>query len=231
MQITFSPVRLDETLALSVAGDVLTANGSTLDLGAVKDGDTLPAAAVDSPWINGPVTRSGGVLSVTIRLPHGIDDDAPARWPDPMTVEADGSVSLPSWGEDAPDPVLNDGVIAVDWSQLVTAEAAAQEVLAQKRATASLTLGQFAVNAARFGYITFDEADAWATSAILPAQILSALDQIADQGDKLEAKAAFARPVEPIRRNAERLPFVALAFGVPKDQIDTALDALFGISS
>ena len=33
MQITFSPVRIDETLALSVDGDVLTVNGATLDLG------------------------------------------------------------------------------------------------------------------------------------------------------------------------------------------------------
>ena len=175
------------------------------------------------------MARSGGVLNVTIRLPHGIDDNAPARWPDPMTIEADGSVTLPSWGEDAPDPVLTDGEIAVDWSQLVTAEAAAQEALEQKRAVASLTLGQFAVSAARLGYITFDEADAWATSAILPAQILSTLDQINDQGDKLEAKVALARPVEPIRRNAERLPFVAMAFGVAQDQIDAALDGLFGL--
>lgn len=231
MQIKFSPVRLDETLALSVAGDVLTVNGATLDLGAVQEGDTLPAEAVDSPWINGPVSRSGGVLSVTIRLPHGIDDDAPARWPDPMTltVDADGPVALPSWGQDAPDPVVADGAIAVDWSQILTAADAALEALAQRREAAALTLGEFAVAAADAGYITMDQAEAWAINNTLPPQIETALGQIADAGDRLKATVALAKPTEPIRRNAERLAFVALAFGVAQDQIDAALDALFGL--
>lgn len=229
MQIKFSPVRVNESLALSVDGDSLKINGADLDLGRVQEGDTLPAEAVDSPWINGNVTRSDGVLSVTIRLPHGPDDDAPARWPEPIEVE-NGPVTLPSWGESAPEPVLSTGAIVVDWSKLVTAAAAAASSLQLARADATMTLGEFAVAAHEAGYITFEQAEAWAISNTLPPQVEAALGQIESAADMLRAKVALAKPVEPIKRNAARLPFVAQAFGVAQDQIDAALDALFGIA-
>ena len=95
MILTFSPVRMDQTLTASVAGDVLTLNGEALDFGPLMAGDRLPRAAIGSAWIGGDVTRDpGGVLTVPLILPHGTDADEETRFPAPITA-AGGPVSLP----------------------------------------------------------------------------------------------------------------------------------------
>lgn len=230
MQIIYSPIRCDATLSLERLGDVLTLNGATLDLSGVTEGATLPEGAIISPWINGDVSRADGVLSVTVALSHGENAPEETRFPEPVTLSADGPVTLPAWGENAPDPVMSDSAIAVDWSQLVTAEDKAAAGLHSIREAASLSLGDFAVNAAQLGYITLEEAEAWAISNQLPAQLQAALALIPDEEDRLKARVSLAKPTEPIARLAPRLPFVAQAFGVPADQVDAALDALFGIA-
>jgi hypothetical protein len=101
MILTLSPVRMDETLTASVAGDVLTLNGTELDFGPLANGATLPRAAVDNPWIAGDVSRAmDGVLTVPLTLPHGADAPEATRFPDPLTVTS-GAVPLPAHQEAA----------------------------------------------------------------------------------------------------------------------------------
>ncbi|MBL4917992.1 hypothetical protein [Szabonella alba] len=103
MKLTFSPTRMDATLTASVAGDVLTLNGSALDFSPLPPGATLPCAAIGCDWIAGDVTRDeAGVLSVPLILPHG-----PIPWPAPPEAQAvthpepmevgDGPVALPHY--------------------------------------------------------------------------------------------------------------------------------------
>jgi hypothetical protein len=95
MILTFQPVRMDEALTASVAGDVLTLNGVALDFGPLPAGATLPRAAIASPWIAGDVTCDGaGVLTVPLILPHGANAPEATRFPAPITA-GNGPVALP----------------------------------------------------------------------------------------------------------------------------------------
>lgn len=96
MHISFSPQRRDDVLIVSKAGDVLTINGDPVDLSPIPDGATLPAAAIDSEWIVGPVERIGGVLHLTLLLPHGPDPSPAVAFPEPILVASDGPVAVPN---------------------------------------------------------------------------------------------------------------------------------------
>ena len=108
MHITLSPIRSDAALSLHRAGDVLTINGEALDLSAIPEGATLPAGAVACDWIAGPISRSGGVLHLTLLLPHGpIPQPAPPEaravtHPAPLSLTGDGPVTLPCWAPEDP---------------------------------------------------------------------------------------------------------------------------------
>ncbi len=95
MRITLSPVRLDETLTATRAGDVLTLNGVAFDFGPLPEGATLPAEAIDSEWIVGPVSRIDGDLHITLRLPHGPNPSQAVAFPEPIHVTEDGPIPLP----------------------------------------------------------------------------------------------------------------------------------------
>jgi len=95
IHIKFSPVRRDEALELSCAGDALTLNGETVDLAPLPDGGTLPSEAIASPWFAGPVSRIAGDLHLTLILPHGSNAPHETRFPEPITVSVDGPVTLP----------------------------------------------------------------------------------------------------------------------------------------
>lgn len=103
MHITLSPQRRDETLILTRTGDTLTLNGQALDLSVIPEGATIPAEAIDSPWICGPITREAGVLHLHLLLPHGpIPHPAPpeadaVRFPQPITVTGNGPITLPRY--------------------------------------------------------------------------------------------------------------------------------------
>lgn len=112
MHITLSPVRLDETLTATRAGDVLTLNGEAFDFGPLPEGATLPAEAIDSPWITGPVSRIAGELHLTLRLPHGPNPSRAVAFPEPMRVTKDGSIPLPFDPE--PEPDINEDMPPVD---------------------------------------------------------------------------------------------------------------------
>lgn len=100
MLIAFSPVRLGETLTASRAGGVLTLNGIEFDFTPLPEGATLPAEAIDSPWIVGPVSRINGELHLTLRLPHGPNPPHAVAFPEPIHVTEDGPIPLPT--EEAP---------------------------------------------------------------------------------------------------------------------------------
>lgn len=104
MRIKLSPQRLDATLGASVAGDVITLNGESFDFGPLPDGATLPAEAIDSDWIIGPVSRISGELHFTLRLPHGPNPSQAVAFPEPVTVTQDGPIPLPFDPEPEPEP-------------------------------------------------------------------------------------------------------------------------------
>lgn len=87
--ITLSPMRRDDTLTVSVAGDVLVLNGVALDLGAYTADPETP-----HDWIVGQPVQDGGLWHLTLVLPHGADASEQTRFPPPITVTADGPVAL-----------------------------------------------------------------------------------------------------------------------------------------
>lgn len=95
MMLLLSPQRRDATLQVSVAGDVLTINGTAYNLARLPDGATLPRSAIDCEWIAGDVQRINGELQIPILLPLAADASEAARYPQPITVTQDGSVELP----------------------------------------------------------------------------------------------------------------------------------------
>lgn len=97
MIINFSPVRMDETLAVERQGDVLYLNGEACDLGPLLEGATLPATAISSKWFAGQVDRENGELTLTLILPHGPNAPERTRFPQPITVSGDGLVELPMY--------------------------------------------------------------------------------------------------------------------------------------
>lgn len=95
--ITLIPVRINDTLAVSVSGDIMSVNGSSIDL-------SIYTADPDAPhdWIVGQPVQDAGVWHVTLILPHGEDAPEETRFPAPITVTADGPVPLPP--HDVPVP-------------------------------------------------------------------------------------------------------------------------------
>lgn len=91
MLITFTPQRRDDTLALEKDGDAIIINGLRFDFGPLADGHSLPAAAIGSAWIAGPVDRVGGALTVPVIWPHG---PGAHELPEPLLVETDGPVEF-----------------------------------------------------------------------------------------------------------------------------------------
>lgn len=104
MKLVFSPQRRDDTLTLSRSGDVLTIDGEAFDFANVPEGATLPRGAIASPWIAGDVSREGGQLTVPVILPHGAGAPEATRFPAPVTLTADGPVSLPAHDAEEPTP-------------------------------------------------------------------------------------------------------------------------------
>ncbi|MCF6780939.1 hypothetical protein [Stutzerimonas stutzeri] len=96
MNIKISPVRMDETLTASLAGDVLTLNGEAFDFTQLPEGATLPAEAINSDWITGPVSRISGELHLTLRLPHGPNPSQNVAFPESLRVTEDGPIRLPT---------------------------------------------------------------------------------------------------------------------------------------
>jgi hypothetical protein len=105
MIITLSPFRAETPLTLHRAGDTLTMNGEAFDLSGIPEGATLPRAAVDCDWLASDIIRVDGVLHLTLLLPHGADAPEETRFAAPITLLADGAVTLPRFdAQDAGEP-------------------------------------------------------------------------------------------------------------------------------
>lgn len=95
MHIILTPQRRDDTLTLMRSGDTLTINGEAFDFASVPEGAILPKDAVTCDWLASDVTRQGGVLHLTLILPHGADAPPETLFPVPVSVTADGPIALP----------------------------------------------------------------------------------------------------------------------------------------
>jgi hypothetical protein len=105
MHINLSPVRMDENLTVSLDGAVLTLNGVAFDFTQLPEGATLPADAIDSDWITGPVERINGELHLTLRLPHGPNPSQAVAFPEPIHATEDGPIALPFDPLPEPEPM------------------------------------------------------------------------------------------------------------------------------
>jgi hypothetical protein len=95
MHITLSPQRRDDALVISKSGDALTINGVVYDFSVIPDGASLPASAVDCPFIVDDIERISGVLHLTLIAPHGANPSNAAAFPAPLINPADGVLELP----------------------------------------------------------------------------------------------------------------------------------------
>ena len=103
MKITLSPMRRDDRLILSKAGDALTLNGEAFDFTDLPNGATLPRSAITSDWFAGDVARDeAGELTVPVILPHGADAPEATRFPEPLIDVPEGPVALPLY--ETPEP-------------------------------------------------------------------------------------------------------------------------------
>lgn len=101
MHLILHPMRRDDRLTASVAGDTLILNGVALDFAPLPPGARLPRAAIGCDWIAGDVTRSAeGVLTVPLILPHGASAPPETLFPAPLEA-GDGPVTLPPYEENA----------------------------------------------------------------------------------------------------------------------------------
>ena len=98
--ICFSPVRGDRPLTLAKQGAALVIDGEVFDFAPLPEGATLPRRAVDCPALASDVERSGDEICLTLRLPHGVHAPQNTRFPAPVTVDADGPVSLPPFDQE-----------------------------------------------------------------------------------------------------------------------------------
>lgn len=102
MHITLIPVRLDTVLTLHRSGDVLTINGVSYDFGPLPEGALLPRAAVGCDWLASDVERIGGVLHLTLILPHGANAPEATLYPVPLLLTTNGAVTLPPYDTEEP---------------------------------------------------------------------------------------------------------------------------------
>lgn len=97
MIINFSPVRMEERLKVFVDGDKIVVNGELFDFTPLGEGDVLPTSAITSDWFFGEVTRTGGVICLTLILPHGKDAPESTKFPHPVRISY-GEVGIPEYG-------------------------------------------------------------------------------------------------------------------------------------
>lgn len=95
MHITLIPQRRDDTLVVSKSGDTLTINGTAYDFSVVTEGATLPASATDCPFLIGEITRTEGVIYLSLIFPTGNNATPAANFPAPLINPADGALELP----------------------------------------------------------------------------------------------------------------------------------------
>lgn len=97
MKISFSPQRRDDALVIEkTIGDRLRINGELYNFNSLEEGDEVPAGAIPTEWIIGPVRRGNGEIDLTILLPHGPNPPQHVAFPEPIIVTENGLIALPT---------------------------------------------------------------------------------------------------------------------------------------
>lgn len=97
MKINLSPARGDETLTLSVEGNVVILNGEAYDLGFLNEGESISHEVFGSKWLTDKVSMIDGQLELSVILPYGPGAPESTRYPSPIVVLTDGPVDLPAY--------------------------------------------------------------------------------------------------------------------------------------
>ncbi|AYN17439.1 hypothetical protein CHR29_20685 [Pseudomonas monteilii] len=125
-------------LAVWKNGEQLNINGLTIDLASLVEGASLPANAIGSAWVAGPIQRVGGQVVLTLFLPNSPESTEAERFPRDLVDVPDGRVALPGKAAEEHFPTL--GFAQIDWSLMQTrarqAEALALATIAQLRSEA-----------------------------------------------------------------------------------------------
>lgn len=95
MKISFNPIRYSAKLEVMKAGDVLTINGEAFDFSVIPEGALLPGSAVATEFVRGDITRTNGVLSLTLLLPYDVDGPNHHFDAQPLNNPPDGLLVLP----------------------------------------------------------------------------------------------------------------------------------------
>ena len=142
MRIKLSPFVPVAPSGLTVykQGDSLIINGLTLNFTQLPEGGTLPAEAIQCPWIIAPIERISGDLLIVLQLPIPIEATQEACFPRDIVSPADGQIALPI--PEADSPVSVQGYAVIDWSQLLTSEDKSLAASQQKRITAIAQIAQ-----------------------------------------------------------------------------------------
>ncbi|WP_374834802.1 hypothetical protein [Paenochrobactrum pullorum] len=92
-KITLSPQFSDQTLKIEKRGSVLTIGDRSCDFSQLADGSDVPAEAIDNDCIVGGITKTNGIVNVTVLMPYS-DEDAPdsVLFPEPITLIDDGEI-------------------------------------------------------------------------------------------------------------------------------------------
>lgn len=106
MKINLAPIRMDEQLEVKVYGDAIWLNGEEFDFSPLPEGSVLPVTAVESKWFVGDISKTDGVITLTILLPHGPNAPHETRFPVPITTTQDGPLTIPL--HDTPQEVINE---------------------------------------------------------------------------------------------------------------------------
>jgi hypothetical protein len=206
----------------------LIVNGLRFDFADMPEGGELPAGAIDTPYISGTVKRTDGQITLTIRLPFGANAPRETKFPEPITVDQDGPITLPPFdivteeegneqevhGE--PVDTTSDGII--DWSQMTTPESRAEAALQEWRESTSLTRTKFCLAAKRAGLLTPEDA-LLASKGGWPEAFTAALDALPANIDPIEAQITWAATTQ-VSRMDPVLNAVALAKDISPEQVD-----------
>lgn len=96
MKISFDPIRWGAKLEVVKAGDVLTINGEDFDFSVIPEGALLPGSAVASEFVRGDITRTDGVLFLTLVLPYDVGGPNHQFDPLPLDNPPDGPLVFPA---------------------------------------------------------------------------------------------------------------------------------------
>lgn len=94
-KITLSPQFSNASLSIKKIGDTLTINGNQYDFSPLSDGDEIPDDAITNTSIVGSITKSDGVINLTVLMPYN-DPEAPesVTHPEPLMLDKDGEVTF-----------------------------------------------------------------------------------------------------------------------------------------